>query len=136
VIDMAYVQRKIPFVGTTDTNPETKPFFDGCAAGKLVLPRCVDTGKYIWYPRAISPFTFGAVEWVEVSGKGKIYTFSVMQRADPPYAIAYVELAEGPRMMTNIVDCDFAALKIGQEVKLKFIQSEGSGPPLPFFAPV
>ena len=52
---MAYVQRKIPFVGTTDTNPETKPFFDGCAAGKLVLPRCVDTGKYIWYPRAISP---------------------------------------------------------------------------------
>ena len=37
-------------------------------------------------------------------------------------------------MMTNIVDCDFAALKIGQEVKLKFIQTEG-GPPLPFFAP-
>ena len=59
MIDMAYVQRKVPFVGTPDTNPETKPFFDGCAAGKLVLPRCVDTGKFIWYPRAISPFTFG-----------------------------------------------------------------------------
>jgi len=43
---------------------------------------------------------------VEVSGKGTIYTFSVMQRADPPYCIAYVELAE-VRMMTNIVDCDF-----------------------------
>jgi len=133
---MAYVQRKIPFVGSVETNPETKPFFDGCAAGKLVLPRCKDTGKYIWYPRAISPFTFGPVEWVEVSGKGTIYTFSVMQRADPPYAIAYVELAEGPRMMTNIVDCDFAALKIGQAVTLKFIQSECNGPPLPFFAPV
>ena len=48
---MAYVQRKIPFVGTPETNPETKPFFDGCAAGKLVLPRCKDTGKFIWYPR-------------------------------------------------------------------------------------
>ena len=96
---------------------------------------CKDTGKFIWYPRAISPFTFGPVEWVEVSGKGTIYTFSVMQRADPPYCIAYVELAEGPRMMTNIVDCDFSTLKIGQAVMLKFIQSEGSGPPLPFFAP-
>ncbi|HUN39786.1 MAG TPA: OB-fold domain-containing protein [Acetobacteraceae bacterium] len=131
---MAFVQRKIPFVGTPETNPETKPFWDGCAAGKLVLPRCKDTGKLIWYPRAISPWTLGPVEWVEVSGKGTIYTFSVMQRADPPYCIAYVELAEGPRMMTNVVDCDFAALKVGQAVKLKFIPSEG-GPPLPFFAP-
>jgi uncharacterized OB-fold protein len=132
---MAFVQRKIPFVGTPDTNPETKPFFDAAAAGKFVLPRCKDTGKFIWYPRGISPWTFGPVEWVEVSGKGKIYTFSVMQRANPPYCIAYVELAEGPRMMTNIVDCDFAALKIGQEVALKFIQTE-DGPPMPFFAPV
>lgn len=132
---MAYVQRKIPFVGTPETNPETKPFWDGCAAGKLVLPRCKDTGKFIWYPRGISPWTLGPVEWVEVSGKGKIYTFSVMQRADPPYCIGYVELDEGPRMMTNIVDCDFAKLAIGQPVKLKFIASEGGGPSLPFFAP-
>ena len=132
---MAYVQRKIPFVGTPETNPETKPFWDGCAAGKLVLPRCKDTGKLVWYPRAISPWTLGPVEWVEVSGKGKIYTFSVMQRADPPYCIGYVELDEGPRMMTNIVDCDFATLKIGQPVTLKFIASEGGGPSLPFFTP-
>ncbi len=131
---MAYVQRKIPFVGTPETNPETKPFWDACAAGKFVLPRCKDTGKFIWYPRAISPFTFGEVEWVEVSGKGTIYTFSVMARAEVPYAIAYVTLEEGPSMMTNIVDCDFAALKIGQEVKLKFVASEG-GPPMPMFAP-
>ena len=127
-------QRKISFVGTVDTNPETKPFFDGAAAGKLVLPRCVATKKFIWYPRGISPFTLGPVEWVEVSGKGKIYTYSVMERASPPYCIAYVELDEGPKMMTNIVDCDFATVKIGQAVKLKFIKAE-DGPPMPFFAP-
>ena len=132
---MAYTQRKIPFVGTPETNPETKPFWDGCAAGKLILPRCKDTGKFIWYPRAISPFTLGAVEWVEVSGRGKIYTFSVMVRAEVPYAIGYVTLQEGPQMMTNFVDCDFATLKIGQDVKLKFVPSEG-GPPIPMFAPV
>jgi uncharacterized protein len=131
---MAYVQRKIPFVGSVETNPETKPFWDACAAGKFVLPRCKDTGKFIWYPRAISPFTFGEVEWVEVSGKGTIYTFSVMARAEVPYAIGYVELAEGPRMMTNIVDCDLATLKIGQAVKLKFVPSE-NGPPMPMFTP-
>ena len=72
---------------------------------------------------------------MEVSGRGKIYTFSVMTRAEVPYAIGYVELAEGPKMMTNIVDCDFAKLEIGQDVKLKFVPSEG-GPPMPMFAPV
>jgi len=132
---MAYVARKIPFVGTVDTNPETKPFFDGLAAGKLVLPKCKDTGKFIWYPRAISPFTFGPVEWVEVSGKGKVYTYSVMERANPPYCIAYVTLDEGTTMMTNIVDVDFKDVKIGMSVKLKFIQCEGDGPAMPFFAP-
>jgi uncharacterized OB-fold protein len=132
---MAYVQRKVPFVGTPDTNPETRPFFDGAAQGKLVIPRCKDTGKYIWYPRGISPFTFGPVEWVEVSGKGKIYTFSVMERASPPYAIAYVELDEGPKMMTNIVDCDFGSIKIGQRVQVKFVPTE-DGPPMPMFVPV
>ena len=71
---------------------------------------------------------------MEASGKGKIYTFSVMTRAPTPYAIGYVTLEEGPSMMTNLVDCDFATLKIGQAVKLKFVPSEG-GPPIPMFAP-
>ena len=132
---MAYVQRKIPFVGTPDTNPETKPFWDGCAAGKFLIRRCTSCKKAHWYPRALCPFCFGDCEWEEASGKGKIYTLSVMTRAEAPYAIAYVTLEEGPSMMTNIVDCDFDALKIGQDVKLKFVPSEG-GPPIPMFAPV
>jgi uncharacterized OB-fold protein len=127
-------QRKIPFVGTPDTNPETKPFFDGAAEGKLVLPRCVATKKFIWYPRGISPWTLGPVEWVEVSGKGTIYTYSIMRRADPQYCIAYVALDEGPKMMTNIVDCDFDTIKVGQPVQLKWIATE-QGAPMPFFTP-
>ena len=132
---MAYVHRKIPFVGTSDTNPETKPFFDGAAAGKLVIPQCVETKKYIWYPRGISPFTLGPVEWKEVSGEGTVYTYSVMERANPPYCIAYVTLAEGPKMMTNIVDIDPKDVKIGMKVKVKWIQTEDNGPPMPCFAP-
>jgi uncharacterized OB-fold protein len=126
--------RKLPFVGTPETNPETKPFWDGCAAGKLVIPQCTETKKYMWYPRGISPWTLGPVEWKEVSGKGKIYTYSVMERANPPYCIAYVELAEGPKMMTNIIDCDLKSIKIGMEVQLKFVPTE-NGPPMPCFAP-
>ena len=57
-----------------------------------------------------------------------------MARAEVPFAMAYVTLEEGPSMMTNIVDCDFDALKIGQAVKLKFVPSE-NGPPMPMFAP-
>jgi uncharacterized protein len=134
VIDMAYVQRKISFVGTPDTNPETKPFFDGCAAGKFLIRRCTACKKAHWYPRSLCPFCFSDCEWVEASGKGKVYTFSVMARAEVPYAIAYVTLAEGPSMMTNIVDCDLNALKIGQDVVLKFVPTEG-GPPMPMFKP-
>jgi uncharacterized protein len=132
---MAYVARKVPFVGTPETNPETKPFFEGTAAGKLMLPRCKDTGKFFWYPRGVSPFTLGPVEWVQASGKGTIYTVSVMERANPPYAIGYVALAEGPKVLTNFVDCDFKALKIGQDVKVSFVATETEGVSLPVFTP-
>jgi len=126
--------RKIPFIGSVDTNPETKPFFDGAAQEKLVIPQCVETKKYIWYPRAISPFTLGPVEWREVSGRGTVYTYSAMERANPPYVIAYVQLEEGPKMMTNIVDCAPKDVKIGMAVKVVFLPTEG-GPPMPFFEP-
>ncbi|HEY2272672.1 MAG TPA: OB-fold domain-containing protein, partial [Jatrophihabitantaceae bacterium] len=63
-----------------------------------------------------------------------IYTFSVMRRAKEPYTIAYVTLAEGPTMMTNLVDCDFDKISIGQAVTVVFKETEG-GPPVPMFAP-
>jgi uncharacterized OB-fold protein len=55
-----------------------------------------------------------------------------MRRAPEPYVVAYVTLAEGPTMLTNLIDCDFDALAIGQAVRLKFSPSEG-GPPVPTF---
>ena len=130
---MAYVARKIPFVGTPDTNPETKPFFEGADAGKLMLRRCTSCKKVHWYPRAICPFCMSPdTEWVPGSGKGKIYSYSHMARAN--LTIAYVTLEEGPSMMTNIVDCDPDALKIGQAVKLVFKPSDKEYP-VPVFTP-
>ena len=126
-------QRKIPF---SPNNPESLPFWTAAAVGKFIVRKCVSCQKVHWYPRAICPFCFSdKTEWVPVSGRGKIYSFSVMRRAPEPYAIAYVTLEEGATMLTNIVDYDFNALKIGQEVKIAFKPSEGAFP-VPMFTPV
>src|SRR5439155_1268073 len=99
------------------------------AKGKLLVRKCTSCGQLHHYPRTICPFCFSdKTEWVEASGKGTIYSYSVMRRAPVPYAMAYVTLAEGPRMVTNIVDCDFDKLKVEQAVKLVFKPTDG-GPP-------
>ena len=118
-------------------NSETKAFWDAAAEGKLLIKKCTACGELHFYPRANCPFCWSdRTEWQQASGDGTIYTYSVMRRGAPvPYAIAYVTLAEGPTMMTNIVDCDLDGIKIGQKVKLVFKPSEG-GPPVPCFAPV
>ncbi|GIS65860.1 MAG: hypothetical protein CM1200mP4_2080 [Rhodospirillaceae bacterium] len=116
-------------------SPETMEFWEAINEEKLLIPRCKDTGQFFWYPRKISPYTLsGNVEWVEASGKGVIYTYSVMRRADPQYVIAYVTLEEGITMMTNIVDCDPEALTIGQSVRLLMVKSD-EGQKVPVFTP-
>jgi len=64
-----------------------------------------------------------------------IYSYSVMRRGDTPYAIAYVTVDEGITMMTNIVDCDYDALAVGQAVEVTFRQSDGDQA-IPVFRPV
>jgi hypothetical protein len=116
-------------------NAETKMFWDAAREGRFLVPFCSACGKPHWYPRAICPFCASdKIEWRNASGKGTIYTFSVMRRAKDPYAIAHVTLAEGPTMLTNIVDCDFDKLKIGQPVTVVFQETE-NGPPAPMFKP-
>ena len=116
-------------------NLETQHFWDAAADGKLLIKKCTACGEPHFYPRSHCPFCFSdQTEWAEASGRGTVYTYSVMRRAPIPYAIAYVTLAEGPTMMTNIVDCDLDSIKIGQAVHLVFKPSEG-GPPVPMFTP-
>jgi len=117
-------------------NPGDERFFDAAAQGKLLIKRCAGCGEFHYYPRPLCPFCFSEqTEWVEAKGTGSIYTFSVTRRAGPtPYAIAYVTLDEGVTMMTNIVDCDLDAIRIGQRVRVVFKPTEG-GPPVPMFAP-
>src|SRR5262245_36388714 len=129
----------VPFV-----NPEVKPFWEATAQGRLVLPRCQKCQTLIWYPRPFCPECAStSVTWIEASGRGTIYSFTVNRRgtADLPeyrdvgaYVLAYVELEEGPRVITNIVDCDPDSVRIGQPVEVVF-HDTGQGTALPRFRP-
>jgi uncharacterized OB-fold protein len=116
-------------------SPETVPFWEAAAKGRLLLKRCTACGRAHHYPRSVCPFCGSdRTEWTESSGRGVIYSFSVMRRATPPYVIAYVTLEEGVTMMTGLVDCDFDALGIGQPVRVAWTPTDG-GPPVPMFTP-
>jgi len=125
-------ERKLP---APLVSPETKDYWDAAGEGRLLVRKCTACGEAHHYPRTICPFCFSdKTAWITASGKGTLYSYSVMRRAPVPYVMAYVTLAEGPTMMTNIVDCDFDKLRIGQDVKVVFKATEG-GPSLPMFTP-
>jgi len=90
--------------------PDTEPFWDGCAAGELRIQRCLDCGRPYFYPRPVCPACGSVqVEWVTASGEATLHSYVINHRPAPgyendaPYAIAVVQLTEGPRMMTSIV---------------------------------
>ena len=120
---------KIP---SPPVNPENKPFYDAAREGKLLLGKCASCKALHYYPRVLCPFCSGNTETIPAKGKGTIYSYSVMRRVPEPYAIAYVTLDEGVSVLTNMVDCDLNALKIGDAVRLVFKAAEG-GEMIPMF---
>lgn len=108
--------------------PDSAPYWEAAAAHQLKLPRSRRTGEFFFYPRGVVPGTIDdAFDWVEVSGRGTLVSYIINYRPVPgfenePPVIALVELDEGPRLMTNIVDVapDPAQLPIGARVTVAF----------------
>ncbi len=124
-----------------NTNLETQPFWDGASEGVLRLVRCDDCGRVIWYPRQhCDGCGSRSVTWFDATGNGSVYSYTVTHRipgrwqAAAPFVLAYVELEEGPRVLTNIVGCDPTQVAIGMRVSAVFVPTEG-GPPLLRFKP-
>jgi len=116
-------------------NAETQPFWDAAARGELLLRRCGECGRAHWYPRAICPHCFSdRTDWESASGRGTLYAYTVMRRVPVPYAIAYVTLAEGPTMLTNIVEADLESLHVGQPMRVAFVAAD-NGLAVPMFTP-
>ncbi|MFI6059040.1 Zn-ribbon domain-containing OB-fold protein [Streptomyces sp. NPDC051286] len=111
----------------------TRPYWDAAAEGHLLLRRCRACGAAHHYPREFCPLCWSEdVGWERASGRATLYTWSVVHRNDlppfgsrVPYTAAVVDLAEGPRMMTEIVDCEESALAIGMELCVAYRQEEG-----------
>ena len=105
--------------------PETQHFWDGTKAGELRLQRCDGCANAYFPPRPFCPVCASRkVSVFKASGKAKLYSYVIHHRPvpgfTPPYAIAVVELDEGPRMMCNLVDCDYEALACDMPVEVVF----------------
>ncbi len=108
-------------------NPTSRPFFDAAREGRLVLQRCPRDG-FFFYPRSHCPRCLGTDwSWEAASGRGTVHSFTIDRvghapglGAEVPYAIAIVELEEGPRMTARLVDCDPDSVHVGQEVEARF----------------
>jgi uncharacterized protein len=115
--------------------PETAAYWQAADEGRLLVKRCTACGECHHYPRDICPFCLSdATEWITAAGTGTVYSFSTMGPGDAAYTLAYVTLAEGPTLLTNLVDADPSSWRIGQAVRVVFRPSEG-GPAVPMFAP-
>jgi hypothetical protein len=107
---------------------DSEPYWEAARAHRLLIKRCRACGRAHHYPRPFCPHCWSEhVDWEEASGRATLYTWSVVHRNDLPpfheripYVAAIAELEEGPRMMTNVVDCDFDALEIGMALEAVF----------------
>jgi len=101
------------------------PFWEAARQRKLVIQYCPESGNYQHYPRPVSIYTGKRnVEWREVSGKGIVYAVTITRRGPPafrgqePYLVATVELDEGVRLLTQIVNCNAEDARIGMRVRV------------------
>jgi uncharacterized OB-fold protein len=107
---------------------DTAPFWDAAKDGRFLLRRCLDCAATFFYPRPFCPKCWSErVDWVEASGRAVVYTYSIVVVNDlppfnerVPYIAAVVDLEEGPRVMTNVVDCDLEAVRVGMPVEVTF----------------
>jgi uncharacterized OB-fold protein len=118
--------------------PDNEPFYKALREDRFVLPYCLDCEKPHLPPGPVCPFCFGErLEWRAASGRGRISSWTVVHKAwfpafaeDIPYNVVQVELDEGPRLTTNVMNISNENLKIGLLVEIVV------GEVIPRFKPV
>ena len=114
--------------------PTSRPFWEGLRAREVRIQRCRACGKFVFYPRSNCSFCLSPdLEWQRVEGRGTVYTFTIARRPtapqftdEVPQKIAVVELDEGPRLTTTLVNVEPEAIKIGMRVKPFFDDVPGT----------
>ncbi len=118
---------------------DSRPYWEGLAQGELRIQHCNTCSKAVFYPRSICPHCHAdSLSWIVASGKGTIYSYTVAHQgfgpfaADVPFIIAIVELEEGTRMMSRIVDAPRERVVVGATVHVTF-EHVGEDFTLPYF---
>jgi uncharacterized OB-fold protein len=114
-------------------HPE-KDYIGFLKQGRFMIQRCKDSGRHIFYPRVAEPMTGSTnLEWVEASGRGTVYSTTVVRQKPPTpsYNVALIDLAEGPRMMSRVESIAPEAVRIGMAVKARIV-FEGDEPVVVF----
>jgi uncharacterized protein len=115
-------EKPLPYI-----HSETGDYWEGTRRHELLVRRCRSCGKHHFYPRDFCPSCFSYdIEWTQTKGRGIVYSFTICHRPAPgfekdvPYNLAIIELDEGVRMMSTIVDCAPDEIRIGMAVKVIF----------------
>ncbi len=116
----------------------TERYWRSAAEGELWVQRCAACGRCQHYPSGMCRSCWSEnVDWIRAAGTGTVWTFTVVSKPghpawepEAPYVLALVELDEGPRMMTNVVDCEPSTVYVGQRVRLA--PPAAGQPPLQF----
>ena len=111
-----------------EPSPVSARFWEGLKAGELRLQRCTACFRYIFYPRSVCPHCLSdRLEWTMASGRGRVYSYTIVRRAmnpafaaDLPYIFAIVELEEGPRVTTNLINCAPEDARVDMPVKAAY----------------
>src|SRR2546429_9089228 len=118
---------------------ESRPYWEGLARGELRIQRCDVCSQAVFYPRSLCPHCHSQkLSWIVATGKGTIYSYTVAHQAygvfaqDIPFVVAIVELEEGVRMMTRIIDALRERIAIGLAVQVTF-EKVGEDLTLPYF---
>jgi len=135
----SYFSAGLPSAPGPAIDPETEEYWTAARRGELVLPYCEQCQDYFWYPRGFCPRCMSAnVGWRPSTGAGEIYAYSIVHRAfgawvdHTPFVIAYVTLAEGITLSTNVVEVDADELRVGLPVIAFFEHNDGDEPVLRF----
>jgi uncharacterized OB-fold protein len=129
-------------IDSPSADESTQEFWDAARRGVFLIKRCATCGEPHFYPRPFCPFCWSPdVHWEEASGRAVLYTYSIVRRNDlapftdrVPYVAGIVELAEGPRAMTDIVDVALDDVHIGMDLQVTFVEI-ADGVTVPVFRP-